>query len=236
LSTGLYQMTFLYSVSRTGAALATVVALGIAPVATGVCARWLTGEQVGIAWLVSTSGAVGGCALLLSPSSGRVDNVGLLLGGVAGICYGAYTAFAKKLATENPTLHVPTAAAASLVVGGLLLLPWMALDTSGLADLRTAGLVGWLGVATTAAAYWMFTAGLGRVSATAAGTLSLAEPLAASLLGVLVLGEDLSGTDLAGSLLLLGGLAGASLPNLRRGAWRVGTEQKAETVGKRLDH
>jgi DME family drug/metabolite transporter len=216
LSTGLYQVAFLCSVSRTGAALATVVALGTAPAATGLCARWATGERVGTSWLVSMGAAVVGCALLLAPGSDAVDVPGLLLGMVAGVCYGLYTVFAKRLASDNPAVHLPTVAAVSLTAGGLMLLPWMATGTAGLSDARSLGLIAWLGLATTAAAYWLFSTGLARLSAAAVGTLSLAEPLAAALLGVLVLGEHLSATALAGCALLLGGLAAVSLPHPRQ--------------------
>lgn len=216
VSTGVFQVAFLHSVSRTGAALATVVALGTAPAATGVCARWVTGERIRASWLVSTVAAVGGCALLLAPGGAGVDAVGLLLGGVAGACYGLYTVFAKKFALENPDVDAPAAAAISLVAGAFMLLPWMATDTAGLPDLRSVTLIAWLGVVTSAAAYWMFTTGLNHVNATTAGTLSLVEPLAASVLGVLILGERLSATALAGCLMLLGGLVVVSLPYPRR--------------------
>lgn len=214
-STGLYQVAFLDSVSRTGAALATVVALGTAPAATGLCARWINAERVSTSWLVSTGAAVLGCCLLMAPGSGAVDLFGLLMGAAAGACYGLYTVFAKRLSTD-PALHPPTAAAISLTAGALMLLPWMATDAPALADARSFGLIAWLGVATTAAAYWLFSTGLADVSATAVGTLSLAEPLAAALLGVLLLGEHLSATALAGCALLLAGLAAVSVPHPRR--------------------
>ncbi|WP_328315636.1 DMT family transporter [Streptomyces sp. NBC_00388] len=224
LSTGLYQVTFLWSVSRTGAALATVIALGTAPAATGLCARWATGERVGTRWLVSTGAAVAGCALLLAPGGDAVDVPGLLLGMVAGICYGLYTVFAKRLASDNPAVHLPTVAAVSLTAGGLMLLPWMATDTAALSDARSLGLIVWLGIATTAAAYWLFSTGLAGLSATSVGTLSLAEPLAAALLGVLALGEHLSATAWAGCALLLGGLAAVSLPHVRQASRTTPTE------------
>lgn len=216
LSTGLYQVAFLGSVSRTGAALATVVALGTAPAATGLCARWATGERVGTRWLVSTGAAVVGCALLLAPGGGAMDVPGLLLGMATGVCYGLYTVFAKRLASDNPAVHLPTVSAVSLTAGGLMLLPWMATDTAALSDARSLGLIAWLGLATTAAAYWLFSTGLAGLRAAAVGTLSLAEPLAAALLGVLVLDEHLSATAWAGCALLLGGLAAVSLPRPRQ--------------------
>jgi DME family drug/metabolite transporter len=52
-----------------------------------------------------------------------------------------------------------------------------------------------------------FTAGLRRVPATAAGIVSLLEPLTATALGVLVFGEALGAAGGAGALLLLVALA-----------------------------
>ncbi|HKX03808.1 MAG TPA: EamA family transporter, partial [Methylomirabilota bacterium] len=52
-------------------------------------------------------------------------------------------------------------------------------------------------------AYALFTAGLGRVSATAAGIVALLEPLTATTLGLLVFGERLGAVGFAGAALLL---------------------------------
>ncbi|WP_158894647.1 DMT family transporter [Amycolatopsis anabasis] len=175
-STGLYQAAFLASVSRTGAALGTVIALGTAPVATGIFARIATGERIGAAWVLSTAAAVAGCALLLAPGSTVADPLGLLLGLIAGTCYGVYTVFAKQLAANNPHVHPPTVASVSLIIGAVPLTPWMILDNEGLFGDRTLGLIAWLALATTAAAYWLFSIGLARASTTTVGTLSLAEP------------------------------------------------------------
>ena len=50
----------------------------------------------------------------------------------------------------------------------------------------------WLGIATISIAYVMFTWGLGGLTAATAATLTLGEPLTASILGIVVLGERLS--------------------------------------------
>ncbi|CAL9332182.1 putative inner membrane transporter YicL [Streptomyces sp. enrichment culture] len=211
-STGLYQAAFLSSVARTGAALATVIALGIAPAATGVCARWLTGERTGPVWLAGTVAAVAGCTLLLAPGTARVDPFGLLLAVAAGTCYGLYTVVAKRTADAHPGAHLPALSALTLLVGSVPLLPWMLQDTAPLRDGGTLALIAWLGVATTAVAYWLFTTGLSRVRATTAGTLSLAEPLAAALIGVLLLRERLSPSAWAGCALILTGMIIICLP------------------------
>ena len=72
----------------------------------------------------------------------------------------------------------------------------------------------YLGVGPTAVAYALFTAGLTRVPATAAGIVSLLEPLTATTLGLVVFGERLGAVGTAGALLLL--LALALLTTARR--------------------
>ncbi|MGP2439339.1 DMT family transporter [Streptomyces sp. JW3] len=231
-STGLYQVAFLSSVARAGAALATVVALGIAPAATGVCARWLTGERMSAAWLAGTVAAVAGCALLLAPGNTRVDPFGLLLAVAAGSCYGLYTVFAKRTADAHPAAHLPTLSALTLLVGSVPLLPWMLGDLAPVRDGGTLALIGWLGVATTAVAYWLFTAGLSRVRATTASTLSLAEPLAAALIGVFLLDERLTGSAWAGCALILAGMIVTCLPPLPRRRPAARMPQAVEPLGR----
>jgi len=226
-STAAYQAAFLSSVARTGAALATVIALGIAPAATGLCARWITGERRGSARLLSTAAAVAGCALLLAPGSAGVDLPGLLLGVVAGTCYGLYVVFAKRLTATSPVAGLPAFSALTLLIGSLPLLPWMVTDGAPLRDGRTVALIGWLGLATTAAGYWLFTAGLARVRATTAGTLSLAEPLAAALIGVLLLHEHLTPAEWGGCALILAGMVTACWPPRRRGRGAVRAKGQA---------
>src|SRR5690606_39577454 len=53
-----------------------------------------------------------------------------------------------------------------------------------------------------------------------AGTLSLAEPLLAALLGVIVLQEQLTGTALAGCALMIIGLVAVTVIDARRGRLR----------------
>lgn len=212
VSTGVFQAALLSSVVRTGAALATVVALGVAPAAIGLCARWVTGERMTGAWMAGTATAVTGCALLPAPGSAGVDALGLLLAVAAGICYGLYTVFAKKLAAVVPAAQLPGLSALSLLAGAVPLAPWMINSATPPQQGATFTLIVWLGVAATALAYWLFTTGLTQVRATTAGTLSLAEPLAAALIGVLLLHEHLSPVAWTGGALILTGMITMCLP------------------------
>jgi DME family drug/metabolite transporter len=88
---------------------------------------------------------------------------------------------------------------------------------AGLAAPRSLALVAWLGPVTVALAYWLYVAGLRRLTAATAATLSLAEPLVATALGIGILRERLSLPIAAGTLLLLGGLVLVSVPRPRAG-------------------
>jgi DME family drug/metabolite transporter len=72
--------------------------------------------------------------------------------------------------------------------------------------LRGLLIVLYLGIVATALAYMLFTRGVSRIPAATTATLSLAEPLTASLLATLVLGEPFGAARAFGALLLLGGL------------------------------
>ena len=208
LCTGLYQVMFMSAVARTGAALATVIALGSVPAATGVCARRLNGERLGLAWLVSTAAAVAGCALLLAPGGGtRVDALGLFLAVITGVCYALYTVYARRVADAEPDVDLPALSALCLLAGSLMFVPWMVGDAAALRHGGTLALIAWLCVAATAVPYWLYSVGLPRLrGASAAGTLSLAEPLSAALLGVLLLHERISAPTWSGCGLILGGM------------------------------
>ena len=56
----------------------------------------------------------------------------------------------------------------------------------------------WLGLATTTLAYALFVRGLAGVGAATAATLTLAEPVVAAALGLVVLGERLGWNEWAG--------------------------------------
>jgi DME family drug/metabolite transporter len=96
---------------------------------------------------------------------------------------------------------------AAFSLGGLVLLrvlliqplAWIA-TPSGLA------LALWLGLVTTTAAYVLFGRGLRHLPAGPVTTLVLAEPVVATVLGIVVLGETLAPLGWVGAVLVLAGL------------------------------
>jgi DME family drug/metabolite transporter len=213
-ATGIFQAVFFAAVNRTGVGLATLVALGAAPAATGVCAYYLHGEPLLLGWAAATACAVAGCAMLLLPGAhAGVDGLGVIFALLAAGCYGGYTVAAKKLMRAGRP--VEGVIAASLLGGALILTPALGRRAAGLVSLHGCTLIAWLGLVSTALAYVLFVCGLRGIRASTAGTLSLAEPLVAIALAVLLLGERLTLSAIAGGSLLLAGMAVASLPSLR---------------------
>jgi drug/metabolite transporter, DME family len=197
-------------------ALGTLVALASAPVLCGLLARQVMGERLPRGWAGATACAIAGCALLLAPGAdAAADPLGVGLALVCGACYAVYTVSAKRVlsAGVDPLAFL----AGSVVTGALVLAPVLAAGAGQLASARGLALVAWLGLAATALGYVLFARGLARVPAAAAGTLSLAEPLTASLLGIVALGERPSAAGAVGAVLLAAGLALAALASYSSG-------------------
>jgi DME family drug/metabolite transporter len=201
-----YQLTFFAGVASTGVALGTVVAIGSAPVLAGAFALLLRGERPGRRWVPATALTVLGCALLASASGElQVEALGIALALGAGACYALYTVASKGLLETHP----PDAVMAVIFcLGALLLAPILFIgDLSWLAQPRGLATALHLGLVATALAYVLFARGLRSLPTATAVTLSLAEPLTAGLLGVLLLGERLSAGAWLGAGLILAGLA-----------------------------
>jgi DME family drug/metabolite transporter len=208
LTTALYQVCFFGGVSRAGVALGTLVTIGSGPVFTGLLSWLLLRERPRSSWVMATSVCVVGLALLVGSgaSSPDVDPVGLLLALASGLGYAVYTVAAKRLMNDGHRSDEVMAAAFGL--GGLVLLP--VLLTQPLAWLATPGglvMALWLGLATTTAAYVLFGRGLRHLPAGPVTTLVLAEPVVATVLGVVVLGESLEPLGWLGAAFVLAGLA-----------------------------
>jgi DME family drug/metabolite transporter len=200
-----YQLCFFAGVARTGVAAGTMIAIGSAPVAAGVLGYLVRREHLGRRWMAATLLSVVGCVLLAASGGGLQSNlVGIVLALGAGLSYAAYTVSIKGLLDQ----HAPDAVMAVVFcLAALLLSPLLFTSQLGwLIEPRGMAVALHLGVLATAVSYGLFARGLKSVSVGTAATLSLAEPLTAALLGVVVLGEHLGLPQVSGIALLLCGL------------------------------
>lgn len=218
LMTAVYQVTFFGGVHLAGVALGTLVTIGSGPVFTGLLSWALLRERPQASWVVATAVCVVGLALLVGSGASAPGNDarGLLLALGAGLGYAVYTVGAKHLITDgHRSDDVMTAA---FVLGGLVLLPLLlAQPLAWLATPRGLVMALWLGLATTTLAYVLFGRGLRHLPAGPVTTLVLAEPVVATFLGVVVLGESLAVLGWIGAALVLAGLALQGVVSARRG-------------------
>jgi DME family drug/metabolite transporter len=212
-----YQPLFFGAVATTGVAVGTIVAIGSAPVISGALAWLVSGERPNFRWAGATALAVLGTALLV------VDKVGdgAIPGGIA-LALGAGAAFAVYVVASKRLLaiHEPNAVIAVVFgLSALFLLPVLLFaDLDWVLTVAGAMVVLYLGIVATAVAYILFIRGLNLLPVGSTVTLSLAEPLTAAALGVLLIGEHLSPDALIGALLLVVGLAIVGLQPARAGA------------------
>jgi DME family drug/metabolite transporter len=210
-----YQLCYFRAVTLTGVAVTALLAICSAPLFIAAIARLALHERVSGRVGVCLVMAVLGTGLLVAGTRDLHGLSGRFAGGAslalaAGLSYAAYAVAAKGVLARRPPLEV---AAATFGSGALLLSPALAFETMPARPVLAAGwpLLVYLGVAPTAIAYGLFTAGLRRVPATAAGIVSLLEPLTATSLGIFLFEERLGETGLVGAALLLGALLLLSL-------------------------
>lgn len=200
-----YQVLFFIGASRAGVAVGTLASLALAPFIAGVLGWLLKEGAPGLIWAISTVVAVVGLAMLTLIDSGTRDLVGVIAAVGAGSAYAVYTVLGVRLsrAGEHPTRVL----AAAFSLAAVLCLPLLALSGSWVLTPRGILLALWLGLATTTVGYVLFGVGLGALKPGTIATLNLAEPVVATILGVLILGESMGATGWVGCGLIIVALA-----------------------------
>jgi DME family drug/metabolite transporter len=214
LATAIYQVCFFAAVATTGVAVGTLVTVGSAPLLAGLLARVVNGTRPTRAWLAATMVCLVGLVLLAADGLAERRPLGVLLALAAGGCVAAYNVAAKRLFNRGeqalPVLAGP------FVLGGLLLVPLLLVaPPSWILTPGGALLAAYLGVASMAVANLLLSYGLRRLAPGPVTTLQLADPVTATVLGVLVLGEVLSAPAWLGVGLLVAGLGLQGLSEAR---------------------
>lgn len=201
-----YQPLFFTGLTKTGVAVGTAIAIGSAPILTGTLSAIVDKVRPSSGWFRSTAVAISGVVLLMVSTAGdpSLDPLGALLTLGAGGCYAVYVVATRRLAPTATPEHI---AGAVFGLAALAMVPaFFSTDSAWITE--ASGLLAalWLGLGATALAYLLFTSGLRTVAAPTAATLSLAEPVTATLLALLLLREPPTALGLGGGLLVLAGL------------------------------
>lgn len=212
-----YQPFFFIGTERNGVAIGALVALGSAPAITGLLEWAVRRRRPSGRWFLATLIAATGVAVLSGLTGGALGAVsvdGLLASIGAGASYAVYTLCSKALIEHGwSPLGTMAALFGAAAVASLPIL--LATETSWIATVPGALAVAWLALVNTVAGYLLFGYALGGLPASRVATLTLFEPLTATLLGILLLGESFGPATIVGAALLIVGLAILVIPARR---------------------
>lgn len=226
----LYPAAYYPSMTLAGVAVGNVVALGSGPIFAALLEWTIDRRRPDARWAIATGIAVVGIALLAvgghggaaAPSDGTAADasasttgVGLAL--LAGFGYALYAFAGARLIGRGASAS--GAMGALFLVGGIACLGWLAIV--GLGPLASPGgslTIAYLALVPMALAYLLFGYALRALPSSSATTLALAEPVVATLLAVLVVGERPTGVGWAGLVVVAIGIALLAAPRRLRGA------------------
>lgn len=202
----LYNICFFLGVKTVGIAVGSAVTLGSAPIWAGILQILFNRKLPSLRWLIGVSFAIVGALTMGMSSAGQdfsVTGVGYCL--TAGFSYAFYAAVAS-IAFSGRSAERVTSQIFGIATVIAVLFVWVGQPLPHLTPSDLAVTV-YLGVATTAGAYLLFTYALVRVSAATCVALTLLEPVTAFTLARFVAHEPSSAVTLAGLAILIVGLA-----------------------------
>ncbi|ANB05214.1 hypothetical protein SAM40697_1254 [Streptomyces ambofaciens] len=218
LGLAVFQTAYFAAVRSTGLAVATVVTLGAGPVLIALGARLALGERLGWGGTTAVLGALAGLAVLvLGGGTASVRLSGVLLALLSAAGYSLMTLLTRWWGRDGGADAGSTSVGA-FAVTSLCLLPFALVE--GLVPhtaepARLLWLLVYVAAVPTALAYGLYFAGAAVVRSATVSVIMLLEPVSAAGLAVLVLGEHLTAATLAGTLLMLGSVAGLAVAEAR---------------------
>ncbi|MDL0431317.1 EamA family transporter [Marinobacter sp. TBZ242] len=209
-----YQGSYLLAVDMTGAGIATLIALCLAPVLVAILAAPLLGEKPGLVTILALAAAIAGTAMLVvsdMDSAGSLRLGGILMAVLAAFVYAGFTLTSRHTSTGTPVF---TTAFICFFTAALILLPVVALS-GGFEGLHSLGIGQWLmvayiGIVPTCLGYLSFFSGMKTTPATLSSIIVTLEPLFVALLAWIFLGEVLGVVGITGALVLTAAVIVAS--------------------------
>jgi drug/metabolite transporter (DMT)-like permease len=220
LTLAVFNTLWTYSVSLVGAAIGTVLVYCSAAF-TALLGWWLLKERLDGVKLLAVGLCLAGCAAVsgaLDPASWHANVLGVITGTLSGLCYSIYSLMGRSASQRglNPwtTLFYTFGCAAGFLLLFNLLpgVLWPGNETG-------AGELFWLGSATTGWAmlfvlaagptvtgFGLYNVCLGYLPASVANLIVTSEPVFTAVIAFFLLGERLTAIQLAGSLMILGGV------------------------------
>lgn len=210
--------------------------MAVSPLIMMLAAWPLVAERPSIAHLAGAVIGLAGVCLMLLGSAGGISVPGVLASAAAVLVSSVGHVLAKRWNTDRCNTSttgggVLASTAWQLTAGGLLLLPVAVAVEGAPPPVSPSTLLAFCYVAlvATALAFAAWFAGLRRLPAGTVGLIGLLNPVTGVLLGTVVAGEVLTGRQLCGLALVLGGVALGRPPGQGRRAGRAGRAASGRT-------
>ncbi|MFB6557584.1 EamA family transporter [Streptomyces sp. NPDC056400] len=196
--------------------------MAVSPLIMMLAAWPLVAERPSTAHLAGAVIGLGGVCLMLLGSAGAISVPGVLASAAAVLVSSVGHVLAKRWNTSAAGGGVLASTAWQLTAGGLLLLPVAVAVEGAPPPVSPSSLLAfcYVGLVATALAFTAWFAGLRRLPAGTVGLIGLLNPVTGVLLGTVVAGEVLTGRQLCGLALVLGGVALGRPPGQSRRASR----------------
>jgi DME family drug/metabolite transporter len=211
ISMAAYQPFFFTGVKMTGIAFGTLIGIGSSPIFSGLIDITL-GHRLSKKWIVANIVSLSGCIILfIGKSSFDINVIGVVFSMAAGLSYSVFVHSTKNLYQDGRRIVIN---GLIFTIGGILLIPTMyGQNISPIFTGRGILVILHLCLITVTLAYSLFALGIKHVSSSESVTLTLAEPLTASLLGIFAFRESVTLISVIGIIILFIGLLINGVPD-----------------------
>ena len=195
-----YQSMQLTSVSTA------VVLMYTAPIFVMIYSVSFLGEKLNLIKLIAVIGMIIGCILTSGIIGGlKIDVVGIAIGLLSGISYASYNIITKIEMKKgiNPVKANLYCFLFSIIAGIAVAKPAGIIDCICQNPHVVILLCVGMGIFACILPYFLYTMALQKIPAGTAASLGILEPMAATILSVIILGEKLSGYSAVGIALIL---------------------------------
>lgn len=231
------------SVVLNGAAVSTVLVYSSAAF-TALLGWWLLKEKLGWIKILAVAMSLAGCVLVAGaydPAVWQSNLLAIFTGIISGLAYAAYSLMGRTAANRGwnawtTILYTFAFAACFLLIFNLVfsgLLPGTATRSADMFWLGNAW-AGWgvlllLAAGPTVAGFGLYNVSLGYLPSSVANLILSTEPVFTAVFAFILLGEQMTVIQIAGSLLVLGGVAIMRL-------FEKDSEQETELAGDKDSH
>ncbi|WP_412777887.1 EamA family transporter [Thalassospira lucentensis] len=195
-----WSMLFLAAYRLPGGVAATLGA--VQPLFVLFLARFALGSTIKLAGIIAAISGIFGVALLVLDPGATLDPVGIASATIGALSMAAGTVLTRKW---QPPVSPLTFTAWQLTAGGVLLIPVaLILEPSfPVPTLQNLAGLAWLGLIGAALTYYLWFRGIAKLGPATVTSFGFLSPTSAVLLGWIILGEQLSPTQIAGVVIVL---------------------------------